>query len=121
MLDKRTLSQFSGTENWHQYNAIMPKVLLTDGALYVATEGGAFWLMDIVGSAQLNKRVKGEAFQVWTLKVSPDNSALVTCEDGNGEEVYRQAIPFTDFELAEFELYASSEDGYLIILLPGEY
>ena len=47
--------------------------------------------------------------------------ALVTCEDGNGEEVYRQAIPFTDFELAEFELYASSEDGYLIILLPGEY
>ena len=122
MIDQKILSQFTGTEQWHRYNVLMPNALLTDGALYIAQAGGAFWLMDIIGSAQLDKKVQNEPFQVWTLKVDQDNSnALVTCEDGNGGEVYRQNIPFTDFELPEIELWASREDGNLIILLPSEY
>lgn len=122
MIDQKILSQFTRTEQWHRYNILMPNAPLTDGALYIAQAGGAFWLMDIIGSAQLDKKVQNEPFQVWALKVDQDNSkGLVTCEDGNGGEVYRQNIPFTDFELPEIELWASREDGNLIILLPSEY
>lgn len=66
MIDEKVLGNFTGTENWHKYSAIMPKVLLTDGALYVANEGGAFWLMDIIGSVQRlpGKRLFNHPFTV---------------------------------------------------------
>jgi hypothetical protein len=41
--------------------------------------------------------VKAEEFRVWTLKLNPHSSALLTCDDGNGHIVYDQSIPFTDY------------------------
>ena len=54
---------------------------------------------------------------MWTLKVNPDSSALLTCDDGNGHVVYEQAVPFTDFPLPEVKLYFCNN----VIMLPGEY
>jgi len=53
--------------------------------------------------------------------VNEDKSALVIADDGNENIIYTQAVPFTDFSLPEFKLYASREGDQLIILLPGEY
>ena len=35
------LQNFTGTENYHRFSAIMPNVLLTDGAKFLAEEAGA--------------------------------------------------------------------------------
>jgi hypothetical protein len=61
---------------------------------------------------------RGDAiFQLWKLKVNDDRTAVLTCDDGNGKVVYRNAIEFTDFPLPEIALYFTTNT----ILLPSEY
>jgi hypothetical protein len=111
------LNQFTGTETWFRH-AINRKVLYTEGAQYLAEQGGAYWLLDIIAIAQAHeKAVVAEEFQAWTLKVSEDRKALLTCDDGNGTVVYRQALEFTDFPLPEVTLYYCNN----VIHLPSEY
>src|SRR5271165_6197843 len=89
-LSESVLRQFTGTENWHRFG-INRKVLCTDGAKYVADEGGAYWLLDAIAIAQLyEKSVAGEGFQVWTLKVKDDRTASLVCDDGKDNIVYTQ-------------------------------
>ena len=42
-------------------------------------------------------------------------------EDGNGNELARQAIDYTDFPLEEIVVYASWDSEHWVILLPSEY
>src|SRR5216684_681209 len=54
-------------------------VLFTDGAKYVADQGGAYWLLDEIALAQRGQpRVAAEEFQVWRLSVKPDRTATLT-------------------------------------------
>ena len=111
------LRQFTGTETWHRH-AFMRKVLYSDGAKYVAEKGGAYWLLDDIAFAQRDhKRIAAETFQLWRLRVHPDRSATLTCEDGNGNAVFTKAIPFTDFPLEEITLHFA----HGVILLPSEH
>jgi hypothetical protein len=48
--------------------------------------------------------------------VNTDHTAMLICEDGNGDAVYRKAIEHTDFPLPEITLYFT----YDLILLPSE-
>jgi hypothetical protein len=85
---------------------------------YVAETAGAYWLIDEIAFAQRgNKRVAAEEFQSWKLKVNPDHSARLTCEDGNGNVVFSKIIPYSDFPLEEITLYFTNKT----ILLPSEY
>lgn len=116
-LTAKDLLQFSGSENWYRHS-LNRKVLYTDGAQYLAEQGGAYWLLDSIAIAQTHvKAVKAEEFQVWTLKVNPDSTALLTCDDGNKNIVYKQSIPFTDFPLTEVKLYFCND----VIMLTSEY
>ena len=64
-------------------------MLYTEGAEYVAETAGAQWLLDEIALAQRHIiPVKREDFQVWDLKVNADQTATLTCGDGNGREVY---------------------------------
>jgi hypothetical protein len=111
------LNQFTGSENWYRHS-INRKVLYTDGAQYVAEHGGAYWLLDAIAIAQAHVReVAAEEFQVWTLRVANDRTAILKCEDGNGKAVYLQALDLTDFPLPEVTLYYCNNT----IHLPSEY
>ena len=111
------LRQFTGSENWYRHS-INHSVLYTDGAKFVADQGGAYWLLDMIAIAQLHEsRVSGEEFQVWKLLVNCDRSGTVFCEDGNGNVVFTQEIPFTDFPLFSIMLYFAND----VIHLPSEY
>jgi hypothetical protein len=111
------LLQFTGTEQWYRH-ALVPDVLFTDGAKYVADQAGAYWLLDEIALAQrYEKTVAGAAFQLWKLSVNSDRTATLTCEDGNGKTVYRKAIEYTDFPLPKIALYFTNS----VILLPSEY
>ena len=99
-LDAGDLRQFTGSENWYRHGLVR-SVLFTDGAKYLADQGGAYWLLDEIALAQRhNKRVAGEEFQFWKLAVNLDkHKAVLTCDDGNGNIVFSKRIPFTDFPL----------------------
>jgi len=47
--------------------------------------------------------------------------AIMRYEDGNGREVVRQAIPYTDFPLRNLTLYAVWDTEHWVIMLPSEY
>ena len=110
------LRQFTGSENWYRHN-LNPEVLYTDGARFVAEQGGAYWLLDIIATSQHIPFVKAEEFQVWKLLVNMDRTAMVYCEDGNNNVVFSQTIPYTDFPLFNLKLYFANH----VIHLPSEY
>ena len=116
-LTRAELAQFTGSEQWHRHGLVR-SILFTDGAKYVADKAGAYWLLDEIALAQrFEKSVAAEEFQLWKLTVKPDHTAVLSCEDGNGEAVLSKAIPFTDFPLDEIKFYVTNST----ILLPSEY
>jgi hypothetical protein len=106
------LKEFSGgSENVYKYNF---GLIVTEGALALAKKFECFWFLDIIASYQ--PQLKNEEFQVWTLKRT-GNSAVVSCTDGNDNELKSQKIPFTDFEPDEATLWVE----YGTALLPVEH
>ena len=96
MLTQADLDQFYGTENYYHYLAGLK---LTDGVKYLADEAGAYWLLDIIASYQTDPKIRHQPFQVWELKLSPDNAttgkrrAVVTMKTDTGRpEMAHQEI-----------------------------
>ena len=114
------LSQFSGTENYYR---IMPNVLMTDGAKFVADNGEAYWLMTAIAS-YLPDFTNKETFIVANLKVTltaTASTALLKLDDGNDNVLAEQFIEYTDFELNELKLYACYNGDVWVVILPREY
>ena len=114
------LSQFSGTENYYR---IMPNVLMTDGAKFVADNGEAYWLMTAIAS-YLPDFTNKETFIVANLKVTltaTASTALLKLDDGNDNVLAEQFIEYTDFELDELKLYACYNGDVWVLMLPKEY
>ncbi len=110
------LRQFTGTEHWYRH-ALMRSILFTDGTKYVADTAGAYWLLDEIAFAQADKHIAVEAFQLWKLKVHADQTATLTCENGNCNVILTKPIGYTDFPLEEISFYFADN----VILLPSEY
>lgn len=116
-LSKADLAMFTGTEEWYRH-PLVRKILYTEGAKYVADNGGAYWLIDELAFSQSIPAVARERFQVWNLKVNQaDNSAVLRCEDGNYNIVFSKMIDYTDFPLDEIRFFLTDN----VILLPSEY
>ena len=106
-------SRFYGSEHWYRHG-LNRNVVFTDGAKYVADEGGAYWLLDEIALAQRGeKAVAAEEFQVWTLKVNADRTASLTCEDGNGKTVFEKRLDYTDFPADAITLWFENDTIYL--------
>jgi len=101
MLTINELRQFTGTDQWYKH---ISGYLYTDGVQYVAQEGGAYWLIDILLFTTRSKNSLQE-FEAWKLEVNEDKSAILVCEDGNYHELYREKIGWTDFSLNKIELW----------------
>ena len=116
----KQLTQFSGTENYYR---IMPNVLMTDGAKFVADKAGAYWLMTAIAS-YLPDFTNKETFIVANLKVkltATASTALLKLDDGNDNILAEQFIEYTDFELDELKLYACYNGDVWVLMLPKEY
>lgn len=107
MLNKDNLGYFTGSENFYKHR--MSGLIYTDGIHYIAEHGGtngAYWLIDLIGSYQ--RQLKGEEFQLWTLKVN-DKKAVITCQsDSDMPNLVEQHIEYTDFDLKELKLYVEN-------------
>lgn len=112
------LAHFTGTDG---YTRLYPKLLLTDGAVFLAEKAGCFWLMDVFASHLFTAiDADMEPFTVLNL-IKHSDSAKVTIDDGNGVVLAEQDIEFTDFPLASIKLYGCWSEDYWIVMLPSEY
>ena len=116
-LDPSLLAQFTGSEQFYRHG-LVKDIVFTEGVKYVADAAGAYWLLDEIALAQkFQPSVMAEEFQVWDLTVAADRSAVLSCGDGNGREVFSKQIKWTDFSTPSIRFYVC--DG--TILLPSEY
>lgn len=132
-LDESTLHQFTGTEGYHRWSPLFQNVVLSDGAKYVADNGGqngAYWLMDAIAShipRAAKKHPMLRDMQFWELTVNmKTKSAVLTCvPDSDMKPVVRQRIPYTDFDLPSIKFYVQPQQtasGMVwVIFLPSEY
>ncbi len=108
------LAQFTGSEQYHR--STFGRLRLTDGVHYLRERLGAYWLIDIVESYQ--PEYGKVPFQLWSISVADDSSAVVEMREDSGlEPLVRQEIPYTDFKLKHYEWYCI--DG--VVLLQSEY
>lgn len=114
--DPKQLGFFTGTTTYHLH---VPRVVLTDGAKYVAEHAEAYWLMDAIAS-YLPALVNREHFVVASLAVK-NQSALLWLTDGNYKDIASQRIPYTDFPMPDITLFACWSGDYWVLMLPSEY
>lgn len=121
----RELSQFTGTQRYYRTHG----GLYTDGIHHLIEKYNCYWLMqDIFIYLCSASSLREEDITVWSLqrvmKVDKDSGAvlerkdifILSCEDGNGNVLFSQAIPFSDFEGDSIKLYF--ENG--VLYLPSE-
>jgi hypothetical protein len=82
--DPKQLGFFTGTTAYHLH---APRLVLTDGAKYVAEHAEAYWLMDAIAS-YLPPLVNREHFLVASLAVK-NQSALLWLTDGPTHSIRR--------------------------------
>ena len=110
------IDQMRGTEQYHKFSNCTHFPILTDGVLALANAAECFWLLDVIGSYQTNKKLDPN-FQVWKLTVDHETHKGKVCAFNDATFVLEQDIPFTDFPLEELKLYLMRG----VLLLPSEY
>ena len=107
------LKQFTGTESYYKHTL---GLIFTDGVKWCVDDVcSCYWLLDILGSYQY--QLEKEEFQVWQLKKTGESKAIVTCEDGNKNELICQEISFTDFPFSKLTFWCIDR----VVMLPTEY
>ncbi len=111
------LNQFTGTSRYHTISPFKGFPVATDGVIALAKEADCFGLLDAIGSYQGNNKKLDPEFQVWKLKVNPNDNSAVLRGYNDQTLAVEQKITYTDFPLNEIKLYVINN----VILLPSEY
>ncbi len=112
-LDAQTLAQFTGSQEYYRH-ALSGGCNYTEGVQYLAKAGGAYWLLDAILCPQPhNSALRRAEFQVWTLTVDKNRSAILSCTDGDDTSLYVHRIEWTDFPLDSISLWFSGKTLYL--------
>jgi hypothetical protein len=117
-----SLGMFIGTESLHVLT-LMRRFVATDGVKYLSVNAECFWLIGDIASYQpFDKKVARQPFQVWTLAVDrTSKTALLVCDDGNGNVLATQNYDYASFPLDSIKFYVTREPGKDTIMLPSEY
>lgn len=109
------LGGFIGSEQWYRTH---PNVIMTEGVKFLCDQAKCYWLLDCIASYQLIPKVAREPFQMVELTVDLEqHTGVIVVTDGNDNELFRQALEYTDFPLQTLKLYYTDET----VLLPREY
>lgn len=112
-----SLDGFNGTEQYYK-SQFSGKINYTDGIKHLAEIYECRWLLDIVFSVQNKPKVLNESFKIWELKRKKESNAFrLTCKDDDGNVLYEQEIPFSDFK----DDYVKMWEIDNILMLPSEY
>lgn len=122
-LTYKSLKQFCGTEGYY-YLPLFPHLHYTDGVQHVMLEGMAVWLVTDIFAFQEESAIKKyrqqDYFQSWVLETAPGQgmrSGVLTCSDGNYNQLFQKKYTNTDFPLQKIELWLEHN----VLLLPNEH
>lgn len=112
-------SDFTGTAHYHKFGPW--RDVLTDGALYVAQEGHAFWLMDMISAHLMeSKWHKKDYFAVAELRTN-NNEGDFLLTDGNENKIAAVHLDYTSYPDEYIKLYCSWDGERWTIMVPSEY
>jgi len=116
------LAHFTGSEAFTRH-PLIPRVLMTEGVVFLANQGGAHWLTDAIASYLCNVTALRVPFQVWRLVVDGSTRrAELTMTDGTSRTpLITQTLDYTDFPLREIELWLVAGPDHWVLILPAEY
>lgn len=116
------LAQFVGSGGYCRLHPdLYPKVLVSDGAKYLAEHAGAAWLLSLM-AGDLPQARPSDWLVIGRLVVQADQSARLEVRAGEVGEVFAaHDIGRTDFPLAQAVLYAARAGDGWVMLLPLEY
>jgi hypothetical protein len=116
---RNELHYFTGSENFYRHGIGKLQLIYTDGVDYVVKNCACYWLLDVILSWQLDKKLNNEAFQVWHLmKEEATDTWRITCEDGNDNLLLEQQIGYSDFPFLGVQLWFIDKQ---VLMLPSEY
>ena len=119
------IAQCYGSDQPYIKHSLVKRLVFTDSIRWIREAADCFWLIDAIASYQ--SELMQQPFQVWKFNVV-NKSGILTCEDGNGGELVRQEIEYTDFPLDKIELWCElggygSEANWteaMILMIPSE-
>jgi len=115
----KDITAFGGTSEYHRmplYNGFV----YTDGVDEMAKKLNAYWVFDVIATNIIDLKVRQDFILVKVETDLEDNSANLILDDGNGNVLRTQGIPFTDLKYS-LKLYAVRGRDRYVILLPEEY
>jgi hypothetical protein len=121
------IAQCYGTDRPYTKHALVKRLVFTDSIRVIREMADCFWLVDAIASYQ--HKLKKQSFQVWKFVCNTKlHLGTLTCGDGNGNELVRQEIEYTDFPLSEIELWCElggygSEENWteaMVLMVPSE-
>ncbi len=128
-LTKEDLRRFTGDLARYRHSP-KSRVIYTPGIKYLADEGEAYWLVDIIaiwlGSSQHREAAKADGrladMVFWTLQVHSDQTATLVGRADSGEmPAYRFVIPYTDFPLETVDIWSAWDGENWTVYLPSEH
>ena len=122
------LRHFTG--DLERFRSLSSSLIYTPGVQYLATQAECYWLIDAIASyipsRQLRRAIKAdpriEVLHFWNLTVADDSSATLSARVDRGEKPFiTQNIAYTDFPLAEIDLWCGYDGRYWTLYLPSEH
>jgi len=124
---KNFISQCYGSDTPYIKHSLSKRLVFTASVSKIREMADCFWLVDLIASYQ--HTLTKQPFQVWKFVCNTElHLGNMTCEDGNGNELVRQEIEYTDFPLDELTLWAElggygSMDNWteaMVLMVPSE-
>ena len=110
------LANANSTDGYRRFSPIPGYPVATSGVVAIAEAAGCYWLLDVVGSYQSDRRLD-PGFQVWELAVNIETKKWKLEGFNDTELIITQEGWYTDFPLEKLTLWVSNG----VILLPSEY
>lgn len=110
------LVQFTGTESYY-CDSLFKGIKYTDGVKYLRDNGANWLVVDTLAHIKTNKSLRGNLDFLSIKFCAKDNAGVLTIGDGNGNDLVKQEIEYTDFPDGEVKLFYI--DG--VLLLASEY
>ena len=127
------LNQFTGSLDWTRFNPVLfPKVIASEGMMFVAEKAQAYWLLDAIASHETKNPTIRHACETdegfdylhfWILTVADGSATLICQRDSDEPAIVTQEIEFTDFCIPNLTVYAGNDGPGTPrkLLLPSEY
>lgn len=112
--------QAIGTENYYR-TSFIGNCLHTDGVEIMFQKLSCYWLGDVVVSYLPFLTKSNEYFFSVKVVLKENSQAIFSIDDGNGNLLVTQAIPFTDLKENVHLFFQLNSAKNFVMMLPSEY